>query len=275
MSDREHAEARNLLHRGLGRVEFYDLTPKALNGLANTLEHMAAEGRPRFSFHAPLIRPPYYPYPAVFQFFLNEDAAKRELNFRALEHTLSLAKEWKADYVVTHLTFGGTDTGDEATAERLARDSCARIAGLSRTAGVPVDIEFAAYTDSFHHPRGFADAVAPHDELGLCLDVGHTYIGSILRDRDFFSDLATLAPQARSLHLWNTKGPSHFKDDPHTPLHPSQKAGDGWIDLERALGTILDIRPVANVIFEYPVETVGERIREGYDWAASLLGRPP
>lgn len=271
MTDRVRAEERNLVHRGLGRVEFYDLTAAALEGLGDSLEDMVAEGRRRFSFHAPVIRPPSYPFPAVFQFFINEDREKRQLNFDVLGDTLERARQWGADYVVTHLTFGGGDTRDGAVAERLADDACARIAGLSRDANIPVDIEFAAYTDSFNRPRQFTDAIAPHPELGLCLDIGHAFVGAALRQRDFWDDLAVLAGHARSLHLWNSKGPDHFKDDPHTPLHPSQRPEDGWIDMERALKTVLDARPVDNVIFEYPVRTVSRRIQEGYDWIADIL----
>lgn len=271
MTNQVRAEERDLVHRGLGRVEFYDLTPTSLEGLGNTLEDMAGEGRPLFSFHAPVVRPPYYPFAPTFQFFVSEDGERCELNFDALGDTLDRAREWGADYVVIHLTFGGGDTKDAVVAERLAHDACDRIAGLSRNAGIPVDIEFAAYTDSFNRPQQFTEAITPHAELGLCLDIGHAFIGALLRGRDYWDDLAVLAGQARSLHLWNTKGPDHFEEDPHTPLHPSQRSGEGWIDVERTLETILDARPVDNVIFEYPVQTVSRRIEEGYDWVADIL----
>lgn len=268
---KDHAEERNLLHRGIGRVELYDLTAAAMEGLGDTLQAMTDEGRPRFSFHAPLIRPAYYPFGAVFQFFLNEDSEKRQLNFDALAHTIDLARQWGADYVVTHLTFGGGDTADAAMAERLAADACARIAELSRDAGVPVDIEFAAYTDSFNRPGQFVDVIADHPELGICLDVGHAFVGAAIRGRDYWDDLAVLAAPARSLHLWNTMGPDHFKQDPHTPLHPSQRPEDGWIDMRRTLLTIVNAGPVDNVIFEYPVSVVDDRTQQGYDWIAEII----
>jgi sugar phosphate isomerase/epimerase len=271
MSKIVRAPERNLVHRGVGRVEFHDLNEEAMDGLRSTLDELADEGRRRFSFHAPVIRPDYYPFPAVFQFFLNEDEEKRQLNFRALGDTLERARDWGADYVVTHLTFGGGDTDDRAAAERLAEDACGRIAGMSGAAGVPVDIEFAAYTDSFHQPGQFVAALAPHAELGICLDIGHAFIGASIRGRDYWADLEVLAGRARSVHLWNTKGPEHFKQDPHTPLHPSQRPGDGWIDVGRSLRVLLNGGAVNNIIFEYPVETVTGRIREGYDWVADMI----
>jgi sugar phosphate isomerase/epimerase len=270
------APAASLIHRGLGRVEFFDLTADELAGLDRIKADLAAEGRPQISFHAPIHRPDWYPEVGVACHFLCEDAGERERSFRLLDHTLERARAHGADYVVTHLTFGPTDTRDPAVADRLAEDSCARFAAMSRAHDMPIDVEFAAYTDSFNDPATFARKVTAHPELGLCIDVGHTFLGSIKRGRDFLDDIRTLAPHARSLHLWNTTGPEHARLHHHTPLHPDQKPADGWIDLEAALKIVMAANLVPpRVIFEYPVETVTPEIQAGYDWVEAILHGMP
>ena len=264
-----HPEAR-LIHRGVGRVEFFDLGPDQIVELERILAGLRAEGRPRYSFHAPVVRPDYFPYNGVCCFFLCEDEAKQELSFRVLAHTLEMARAWRADYAVCHLTFGPTDSRDPATARDLAEAACVRFAALSRKSGVPIDVEFAAYTDSFHQPDLFVEAVARHPELGVCIDIGHTYLGALRRDRPYLEDIAVLAPHARSMHLWNTTGPECHAKHHHVPLHPAQHSRDGWIDVPATLEAVLGYNPDVHLVCEYPVESVTPSIQEGYDWIESL-----
>lgn len=265
--------AESLIHRGVGRVEFFDLGEEELADLTPLLDAMADEGRPRFSFHAPVARSAWFPYSGVTCFFLSEDPARRELSFRLLGHTLEQARRWGAEYVVCHLTFGPTDTRNEFTARVLADAACARLAEMSRASGVPIDLEFAAYTDSFHRPDVFAAAVTLYPELGICLDIAHTYIGSQRRERDYWRDVAALAPGTRSLHLWNTRGADDARAHGHQALHPTQQPQQGWIDVERVLGAVLEVNPSAALIFEYPIPAVTPWIREGYDWISEYVER--
>src|SRR3989338_1603231 len=105
-----------LVHRGLDRVEFFDFTEEKLADLKSTLACFKREGRKRFSFHSPIVRSEYFPYPGVTCFFLCEEPSKQELSFRLLDHTMVHANHWGAEYVVCHLTFNPTDTKDEKTA---------------------------------------------------------------------------------------------------------------------------------------------------------------
>jgi sugar phosphate isomerase/epimerase len=264
-----HPEAR-LIHRGLGRVEFFDLAPEQFDSLDSILAGLRAEGRDRFSFHAPVVRPDYFPYDGIQCFFLSEDADRREDSFRLLADTLELARVRGAEYTVCHLTYGRTDTRDPATARRLARDACARMAAMSRAANVPLDIEFAAYTDSFHDVDLFLDTLAPFAELGVCVDIGHIFLGALRRGRDYLDDIAALAPRARSMHLWNTTGPECHARHHHVPLHPSQRPEDGWVDVASALAIVLGRNPETRLVCEYPVDSITPAIQEGYDWVAVL-----
>lgn len=269
----ERRPPESLLHRGLGHVEFFDLAPRQLEDLRPLLDVFSREGRESFSFHAPAARPEEFPYPGVTCFFLCEDEDRRELSFRLLAHTLEAARRWNAAYVVSHLTFGKTDTGDSRLAERLAADACRRMAEMSAAAGVPVDIEFASYSDGFHRPEQFLETVSRHSELGVCIDIGHAMLGALVRGRDYLEDIAVLAPGARSMHLWNTTGPEHTKAHHHTPLHPSQKVDEGWLDVERIMETVLERNPDIHIVFEYPIAEVTPEIQEGYDWVAGIMER--
>jgi len=264
------APPERLLHRGLGHVEFYDLPVAEVDDMRPLIDAFHREGLNSFSLHAPVGRGEDFPWAGVTCFYLCEDKARRDLSFAMLERTLDAAAKWGATHVVTHLTFGRYDSRDAATAEGLAHDACATIAGLSRRAGVAVDIEFAAYTDSFHTPRQYLEAIAEHPELGLCIDVGHIGLGAALRERRFLDDIEALSQRARSIHLWNTLGLEHTRKHHHTPLHPSQRASHGWLDIEAAVRTVLDRNPGCFVVFEYPIETVTPEIQDGYEWIAEI-----
>lgn len=260
-----------LIHRGLNRVEFFDFDGQQMDSLPAALEAMAKEGRSRFSFHAPIYRPDYFAYSGVTCFFLSEDQEKRETSFRLLGLTMELAKKWGAEYVVSHLTFGPTDAKDEGIASSLAAKALARMARMSQDYKMPLDMEFAAYTDAFHRADLFAALVRKHQELGICIDVGHTFLGAHKRGRSYLEDIEALAPLTRSLHLWNSLGAEHTKRHHHTPLHPSQDPKEGWIDIARTINMVKRQNPGVNIIYEYPVKEVTAEIQEGYDWIASIV----
>ena len=91
--------------------------------------------------------------------------------------------------------------------------------------------------------------------------------GAHIHKRDYFDDIAILAPHTRSMHLWNTRCEVHD----HIPLHPSQSPLDGWIDLEKTLEIVLIQNPSSAIVFEYPVVEVTPDIQEGYDWIESVV----
>ncbi len=254
------------LHRGIDCVELFDYPVNTLPALRKTLARMRNSGCRTLSFHSPMPRPDHYTDSGVACTYLHEDSARREISFALLEDTLTHAKDWEADYVVTHLTYGKTDTRDPGRAAALATAACERFAALSRAHDLPIDIEFAAYTAAFNTAAQFAAAVAPHPELGLCIDTGHVMLGARLNRRDYFADIRALAPRARSMHLWNTQG-----DGPeHIPLHPAQSPAEGWIDLEQTLRIVLAHNPEINLVFEYPIAKVDRQIQSGYDWIKTM-----
>lgn len=265
--------AERLLHRGLGGVELFDFPQQSCDGLRHTLAGLTRQGYTRLSFHAPMPRPSYFHHSGVSCFFLNEDASLRNLTYRVIEETVGHAREWNADYVVTHLTYGRTDTTDRDYAIHLARAACIRLAALSDRYGMPIDIEFAAYSGAFAGPADFLAAMNGYPQLGICIDTGHASLGARIRQRSYLEDIRTLAPRARSMHLWNTRGPGDPLHRGHVPLHPTQRPEQGWVDMEETMRIVLEHNPRINIVFEYPVEELTAEIREGYDWIAGLVRR--
>ncbi|MCC7120822.1 MAG: sugar phosphate isomerase/epimerase [Gammaproteobacteria bacterium] len=270
MSD---AIAERLLHRGLGGVELFDFPQQQTAPLRETLADLIRQGYTRLSFHAPMPRPAYFEHSGVSCYFLHEDAALRMLSLRVIEETLKHARAWHAAYVVTHLTFGKTDTTDRARAAELARAACLDLAALSARYEMPIDIEFAAYSSAFASPADFLTAMRDCPQLGICIDTGHAALGARLHERAYVDDIRVLAPHARSMHLWNTRGPDDPRHREHTPLHPTQRPAQGWIDIEETLRIVLTHNPRINIVFEYPVAEVTAEIRAGYDWVAGLVRR--
>jgi sugar phosphate isomerase/epimerase len=265
----------NKIHQGLGRSEVFDFAAERLSSLR---ESLALDGRP-FSIHSPLCRPRDYPHPAVAVFFLSHAPDRRELSFRQVEETLAEAQRWGADYIVTHLNWQ-EDSEDRAEAERLAAEAGRRLSDLSARFGIEIHLECGGYAGAFHYAEQFAALASEYPRLGLCLDIGHLWLIAQQRWRSFHRDLEVLAPHARSMHLWNTHDLDHYRRHHHSPLHPSQRPRDGWIDVERVLALVLEENPECRLIFEYhwsPWET--EWVREGMVWIASLVagyrGRGP
>ncbi len=255
------------MHRGLGHVEFFDYPLDDMAELDKAHKKMTVNGYKGLSFHVPMPRPVFFPYAGVSCFFLNEEPEHQELSFKLIENTLQHAQDWNTDYVVTHLTYGKTDTPDPEKAKQLAMNACERFAILSREYRIPINIEFAAYTQAFNKPEQFVEYVSQYEELGICLDTGHTMLGAEMHKRDYFHDIGILAPHTRAMHLWNTRCESYE----HIPLHPSQSPDDGWIDIEQTLEMVLSQSPNSTIVFEYPVAEVTADIQEGYDWIENMV----
>ncbi|HHT9153304.1 MAG TPA: sugar phosphate isomerase/epimerase family protein, partial [Candidatus Hypogeohydataceae bacterium YC40] len=211
----ERAKEASILHKGLGRVEAFDFAIQGLGQLKSELNNLCKEGTEGFSFHAPVPRPEYFPFPGVTSFLLNEDPANRQLSFRLLEDTLRQAREWGADYIVCHLTYKPTDTRDEERAMKLAEQACNRFAEMSRLYCIPINVEFAAYSDAFNRPSQFVEVVGPHPELGICIDMGHAFLGAKQWNRNYLEDIESLATYTRSMHLWNARNYDHYKKHGH------------------------------------------------------------
>lgn len=257
------------LNRGVGRLEAFDWASDRLDELRRRLD---ASGLP-FSLHTPLFRPAGYPHGPEAVFYLNDDPAERGRAYELLATTLAHAGEWGAEYVVTHLAWG-QDSADERRALALAEEARTRLAAMAREAGVPILVETGGYAGYFHTAEQYAAFAASDPWLGLCIDIGHSRLVAEARRRSLWEDLEVLAPQARAMHLWNTRGLEDYQRHHHVPLHPAQRPADGWIDVERVLGVVLRRNPACALIFEYTWnEGDTAQVEEGFAWVAAIAAR--
>ncbi|MEE9201256.1 MAG: TIM barrel protein [Candidatus Brocadiales bacterium] len=257
----ERVRAARAIHRGQGRHEIFDFPQEDLGGLKKFLD----EQNLPFSFHAPLVRPDYFPYSGVTSFFINDDDEKRKLSLELMRQSAEDARDWGAEYIVCHLTFR-EDTEDEEKAWRLVHQAAGFLSGLVESTGVPIHIEFAGYAGAFREPSHLAEVISNHPNLGICIDAGHAFICSQLWRRDYLRDIETMAPYAKSMHLWNTRGFDHWKEKGHVPLHPAQSPSDGWVDIERTLEIAIKHNKDLRLIHEYRVDDMNSEIKEGFDW---------
>lgn len=257
------------LNRGVGRLEAFDWAAERLDELRARLGAAALP----FGLHTPLFRPAGYPHGPEAVFYLSDDAGERRRAWEMLETTLAHASRWGAEYAVTHLAWG-QDAAGERRALALAAEAGERLAAMASEANVPVFVETGGYTGHFHTAAQYAALAASDARLGLCIDIGHSRLVAETRGRSFWDDLEVLAPQARSMHLWNTRGLDDYRRHHHVALHPAQRPEDGWIDVERALETVLRHNPDCALVFEYTWdERDAARVEEGFAWVEAIAAR--
>lgn len=267
----ERAKAAGLLHTGLDRYEVFDFQEDKLQKLREFINKKKLP----YSFHVPFFRPLYFPYVGVSTFFFNENPKKRELSFQLINSTMHYAKRWKADFVVSHLNWK-EDSKNKRITLKLANDTASRFSELLDKHNLPVNVEFGGYSGYFHKPGQFVEFVKNHDLLGICIDIGHAYLVSKIRNRDFYKDIEIMAPYTKSIHVWNTKGLDHCKKHNHVPVHPSQKARDGWIDTKKALEIIMSCNKNCDIIFEYDhtyYDNILGEIKEGMEWVRDIAAK--
>ncbi|MFQ5862380.1 MAG: sugar phosphate isomerase/epimerase family protein [Candidatus Brocadiales bacterium] len=264
----ERVQEAGAIHHGQGRYEVFDHPQEGLDRLKTFLD----EQKLPFSFHAPLFRPHYFPYSGVTSFFINDDDEKRRLSFELIEQSAWEAREWGAEYMVCHLTWR-EDTKEEGKAWRLAYQGTEWLSELADSTGVPIHIEFAGYAGAFYKPEHLVEVISKYPNLGICIDTGHAFICSQLWGRNYLNDVETMAPYARSMHLWNTKGLEHWKKSGHVPLHPSQSPGEGWVDIVKTLEVVIGRNKDLRLIHEYRVGGMDDGIKEGFDWIRETVER--
>ncbi|HHT9134221.1 MAG TPA: sugar phosphate isomerase/epimerase family protein [Candidatus Avalokitesvara rifleensis] len=264
----ERVKEAEAIHHGQGRCEVFDYPREGLAGLKKFLN----EQKLPFSFHAPLIRPHYFPYSGVTSFFINDDEEKRKLSFELMKQSAKDARDWGAEYMVCHLTYR-EDTEDAEKAWPMAYQAAEYLSELTETTGVPIHIEFAGYAGAFCKPEHFVEVISRYPNLGICIDTGHASNCAQLYGRNYLNDIETMAPYARSMHLWNTKSIEHWRKHGHVPLHPSQCPTEGWVDIEKTLEITLNHNKDLKLIHEYRIANMADEIAEGFGWIRDTVER--
>ena len=257
----------------LKRGEFYNLPPDDLGELRRLIDKHGLD----WSIHAPLVQLDWYPQPPTWSFLCDVDRDRRELTIKMITFTVEQAAEFGAGYVVVHFPSPSSDsTPHESPAklEAIAWRSCERIAELSVKKKVAIHVEGVGASDLI--TAGFLSAVLKEfSPLRYCLDTAHSYLAAQHNEFDLYDFEAALLPYLGSVHLWNLRGWDDYHAFRHVPVHPSQRPGDGWVDIARVLKALGPARDALPIIFEservYPRELGNHDYREGVQWVKELL----
>lgn len=261
-----------ILSNGLQRGEFYNFFPESLTDLSRRIERHGLAA----SVHAPLVRLPWYPSPPTLSFLCDVDETRRGLSLAMVEETMKAAQAFGAEYVVVHFPVTpttGTGGLGHARLRSIAWDSARRLAEHARRYGVPIHMEGFG-PSPFLTVAFLNDVMGAFPGLRYCFDTGHMHIASQRDGFDLYEFARGLAPNIGSVHVWNNRGWEDYVSFGHIPVHPAQRAEDGWVDMARILRTIVAGNPGCRVIFEsgmrYPEPLGGHDFREGVQWVRDL-----
>jgi len=262
-----------IIGNGLRRGEFYNLPADELPRLKRLIRRHKLE----WSIHSPLIQLDWYPKPPTWSFLCDVDADKRELTMKMVTLTMEQADEFGAEYVVVHFPSPTSEESEEnrSKLEVIAWKSCDRLAELSLKRSIPIHIEGVGASPLIN--AEFLTAVLKEysPPLRYCFDTAHTHLAAIQNGFDLYAFEAELLPYLSSVHLWNTRSKDDYLAFRHIPVHPSQSAEKGWVDIARALQIMGPARNSLPIIFEsdrlYPEALGNYDYGEGVQWVKKLL----
>lgn len=262
-----------IVDNGLGRGEFYHLSPEELPWLKREIQsHNLA-----MSIHCPLVKPEWYPEPPTWAFLCDVEQERRELNLRMIRETMAMARDFDAEYVVVHFPSPpSTGVKDKSYAElkEIALESGHRLALLSEEYEVPIHIEGFG-PSPFLSLEFIAEVISLFPVLRYCFDTGHMNLSAQRDGFDPYRFAEQVAPYVGSVHLWNNRGMDDYLDFHHIPVHPSQNPAQGWIDIARILETIAKGGRSLPLILEsppwYPWALGNNDYRDGVRWIKKLL----
>jgi len=262
-----------IVSSGLRRGEFYNFPQHDLPELKREIEKHNLV----VSIHAPLGRLSWYPNPPTWSYLCDIDEEQRQLSLKMVSETMSLAKDFGAEYVVVHFPSPYSNEVDEVGYDRLrniAWESAHRLEEVSIKYGVPIYIEGFG-PSPFLSVDFLTEVITQFSCLQYCFDTGHMHIAAQRDGFDLYQFAQQMAPYIGSIHLWNNRGIEDYIAFRHIPVHPSQQPEDGWADITRILQLILLINPSCKIIFEsglrYPEELGGHDFREGVKWIKDLI----
>lgn len=261
-----------IIGNDLRRGEFYNLLSEELPRLKRLIEYHAL----KWSIHTPLVQLYWYPQPPTWSFLCDLDRENRELTMKMIVFTMEQAEELGAEYMVVHFPSPTSDASGESREklEGIAWKSCDRLAELSFKSGIPIHIEGVGAS-----PLVDAEFLRPvlkeYSPLRHCFDTAHTHLAALYNGFDVYAFEAELLPYLGSVHLWNTRGEDDYITFRHIPVHPSQSAENGWVDIGRVLKVLGPHKSSLPIIFEsdrfYPEALGNYDYKEGVVWVKDLL----
>ena len=261
-----------IVGNGLKHGEFYNLPADDLPRLMQLIEHHKLD----WSIHTPLTRLDWYPQPPTWSFLCDVDSDNREVTMKMITLTMDQAEEYGAEYVVVHFPSPASDASDESDEklETIAWRSCERLAELSFKRNIPIHIEGVGQSRLIN-AEFLKAALKEFSPLSYCFDTAHANLAAMYNGLDLYELEVELLPYLGSIHLWNTRSRDDYLAFHHIPVHPSQSAEDGWVDIARVLRALDSDRNSLSIIFEsepsYPESLGNYDYREGVKWVKELL----
>ena len=262
-----------IIGNGLHRGEFYNLRAEELP----RLKRLIAVNNLKWSIHVPLVKLDWYPQPPTWSFLCDPDREKRELTMKMIKLSMQHADEFGAEYIVVHFPAPTAEEHQESKEklQSIAWKTCDSLAELSLKWKMPIHVEGVGAS-----PLIDVEFLAPllkdyAPPLRYCFDTAHTKLASLSNGFDLYEFERQLLPYFGSVHLWNTRGKHDYETYRHIPVHPSQSAADGWVDIAKVLQILGSAKSSLPIIFEsdrlYP-EALGEfDYREGVAWVKNLV----
>jgi sugar phosphate isomerase/epimerase len=196
--------------------------------------------------------------------WFSPDPEKRRAERQRFDLDVAAAARFGADHVVTHFTDYPSVQPAESINPALVTET------LDWMADVQQRHDTAICLECFGDPYWLAVRAARYG-LYLCVDSGHLARSSLERGSRYLDDVSTMAPLARVLHLWNTRG---IPLEHHVPYHPDQRPADGWAPILALLERVLQYRPNTPIVAEpsFPLHGI-DRFWEGMEWLGQRLSR--
>ena len=111
-----------------------------------------------------------------------------------------------------------------------------------------------------------------YPNVRLCLDIGRIHLQDCIDPHfDGYGFVGKFAKYAELIHLWNVQVDGNVSNN-HYPALPSQRACDGWADVERYFEIITKENHAFKVLFEHRSELITDRELDAcYEWIAALV----
>lgn len=222
-----------------------------------------------YGFHDPLPRLPDDDYP----FLTDPDDQKRWRTLDSMYRTMQTAVLHQAQYVIGHIPSVIWEPRPALSEDKileLAHNSCDQLSAWSRESGIPFILENVGPNPYFFRVSAFVEILQAHPDLQFCLDMGHLHLMSIYAGYDAAEFASELAPYTTVVHIYNAT-PEMYRRYHHVPVHPSQRAEDGWADILGILDCVLaGGHKDLTLVFEYsPQYPAGDEfVKEGIDWVS-------
>jgi sugar phosphate isomerase/epimerase len=242
-------------------IEFYNYPEKSIHKIVD----FCNREKIRIGLHTP------FPYDASkpLSRFSPTDLSREDVE-QAIEMsvtTIRCAAEIEATHVVVHFPSPYADSVQKIT-KSVADAFLIPVIKEATDLKVNILIENLSAHPLFHEPSDYQQLLERYPQLNFCLDIGHAYqLGTVDYIHEF---IECLGKRIQSCHIYNQC--NHLRSA-HVPVHASQEAQFGWIDLGKVVEALKQKSCVKTWILEprpIPKNQVYQAV-EGAQWFKKLV----